>query len=114
MSHLGARILAVLREDRPYELRNTHDEPISKEGAMELIQAEFKVPEETRQARRRRKTNQGRGVEHKRQQLELLSLDLLLYPPHVQFTQPRNDNQYLVKCLTSIRKSQCLVRDLQY
>ena len=61
MSHLGARILAVLREDRPYELRNTHDEPISKEGAMELIQAEFKVPEETRQARRRRKTNQGRG-----------------------------------------------------
>ena len=61
MSHLGARILAVLREDRPYELRNTHDEPISKKGAMEVIQAEFKVPEETRQARRRRKTNKGRG-----------------------------------------------------
>jgi transposase len=60
MSHLGARILAVLREDRSYELRDNHDQPISKKGAMQLVQAEFKVSAETRQARRRRKLNEGR------------------------------------------------------
>jgi len=59
MSHLAARILAVLQEDRPYELRDNQDRPISKMEAIGLIQ-QFKVPEETRQARRRRKPNEGR------------------------------------------------------
>ncbi len=59
MSHLAARILAVLQEDRPYELRDNQDRPISKMEANGLIQ-QFKVPEETRQARRRRKPNEGR------------------------------------------------------
>jgi len=60
MSHLGARILTVLREGRPYELRDSQDKPISKREAIELIQSQFKVPEETRQARRHRKSNVGR------------------------------------------------------
>jgi len=65
MSHLGARIMAVLREDRPYELRDTQGKPITKKGAMGLIRSEHKVPEETRQARRRRKPNEGRLYGHR-------------------------------------------------
>ena len=60
MSHLGARILAVLREDRPYELQDIHGQPISKKEAVELIQLEYQVTELIRQARRRRKSNEGR------------------------------------------------------
>lgn len=60
MSHLGARILAVLRENRPYDLRDTHDQPIDKKGAMELVQSEYNVPELIRQVCRHRKSNQGR------------------------------------------------------
>jgi hypothetical protein len=55
MSHLGARIMVVLREGRPYELRDTRGNLITKKEAMELIRSEYKVSEETRQARRRRK-----------------------------------------------------------
>lgn len=60
MSHLGARIMAVLREGRPYELRDSQGKLLTKKEAMELIRLEYKVPEETRQARRRRKPNEGR------------------------------------------------------
>ena len=60
MSHLGARILAVLREDRPYELQDIHGQSISKKEAVELIQLEYQVTELIRQARRRCKSNEGR------------------------------------------------------
>jgi len=52
--------MAVLREDRPYELRDSQGKLLTKKEAMELIRSEYKVPEETRQARRRRKSNEGR------------------------------------------------------
>ena len=64
MSHLGARILSVLREDKPYELRDTDNKPISKKEAIELIRSRFQVPEETRQARRHRKSSEGRLASH--------------------------------------------------
>lgn len=54
MSHLGARILAVLREERPYELRDTQGNRISREEARRLILSKYKVPEEIRRERRRR------------------------------------------------------------
>lgn len=54
MSHLGARILTVLRENRPYELRDTQGKAISKDEARKLILSEYKVPEEIRRQRRRR------------------------------------------------------------
>jgi hypothetical protein len=54
MSHLGARILTVLRENRPYELRDAHGKPISKEEARKLILSEYKVPDEISRQRRRR------------------------------------------------------------
>ncbi len=54
MSHLGARILAMLRENRTYELRDTQGRRISKEEARKVILSEYKVPEEIRRQRRRR------------------------------------------------------------
>jgi transposase len=54
MSHLGARVLTVLKEGRPYELRDIEGNPISKEHAKKLIFAKYQVPEEIRRERRRR------------------------------------------------------------
>jgi len=54
MSHLGARVLTVLKESRPYELRDIESNPISKEHARKLIFAKYRVPEEIRRERRRR------------------------------------------------------------
>jgi transposase len=76
MSHLAARILVVLREGRPYELRDTQGRPISDRGARDLIRSEHKVPEETRQARRHRKSNEGRLTGPRtREAAKLLILD---------------------------------------
>src|SRR3990170_1613165 len=76
MSQLGARIMAVLREGRPYELRDTQGRPISDRGARDLIRSEHKVPEETRQARRHRKSNEGRLTGPRtREAAKLLVLD---------------------------------------
>ena len=60
MSHLGARVLAVLKEDRPYELRDIEGKPISKNEAKRLILARLQVPEEIRRERRRRKSGKVR------------------------------------------------------
>ena len=54
MSHMGARVLAVLRENKPYELRDIEGRLISKEEARSLILSRYQVPEEIRRARRRR------------------------------------------------------------
>jgi len=59
MSHLATRILTVLRDDRPYELRNIDNQPIDKKEVIELIRSRFQVPSETRQARWHRKTQEG-------------------------------------------------------
>jgi len=55
MSHIAARIFAVLGEDRPYELRDTEGKPISKMAARALILAKYQVPQKIRQERRRSK-----------------------------------------------------------
>jgi transposase len=54
MSHIGSRILAVLRENKPYELRDVDGTPISWEAARRLILTRYQVPEEIRRDRRRR------------------------------------------------------------
>jgi transposase len=54
MSHLGARVFAVLRQDRPYELRDTEGNLISKDDARKLIFDKYQVPDEIRRERRRR------------------------------------------------------------
>ena len=53
MSHLGARVLRVLKEDRPYELRDLIGEVIDKKEAKELILSQYHVSEEVRRERRR-------------------------------------------------------------
>ena len=57
MSHIGARILAVLRENKPYELRDLQGKPITWENARRLILANYQIPEEVRQERRRCKSD---------------------------------------------------------
>jgi transposase len=54
MSHLGARVLTVLKVDRPYELRDIEGNPISKEHAKKLILSKYHVAEDIRGERRRR------------------------------------------------------------
>ena len=60
MSHIGARVLAVLKDDRPYELRDLEGKPISKYEARMLILSRYQVPEEIRRERRRRKSAKAR------------------------------------------------------
>jgi transposase len=55
MSHMGARVLAVLREDKPYELRDVEGKPITSEEARRLILLNYQVPEHIKRERRRRK-----------------------------------------------------------
>ena len=55
ISHIGARTLAALRYDKPYELRDTKGRPITWEEARKLVLTNYQVPEEIKQARRRRR-----------------------------------------------------------
>lgn len=48
-SHLANRIYTVLKENRPYELRDLDGQPILAADARRLIQERFQVPEEVRQ-----------------------------------------------------------------
>lgn len=48
-THLLDRILVVLREDRPYELRDVDGTPVSRERALQIIAERYSVPEEVRQ-----------------------------------------------------------------
>jgi len=54
MSHLGARVWRVLREDRPYEMKDPDGNPISWDAARKLIFSKYHVPEDIRRERRRR------------------------------------------------------------
>jgi transposase len=63
MSHLGARVLRVLKEDRPYEIRDLEGKPINKSEAKGLILSQYHVSEEIRRERRRRNTKANRKRE---------------------------------------------------
>jgi hypothetical protein len=65
MSHLSARVLAVLREDKPYDLRDMDGRPVSREEAKKIILEKYQVPEEIRRERRRRKTPGNPGLRKK-------------------------------------------------
>jgi hypothetical protein len=54
MSHLGARVLKVLLEDRPYELKDIQGKFITRNDARRLILTEYHVSEDIRRERRRR------------------------------------------------------------
>ena len=55
-SHLASRIYAILRDQRPYELRDLDNNPISKTEARTYILEHLQIPVETRRQRRRRQS----------------------------------------------------------
>jgi transposase len=69
MSHIGARILAVLRENKPYELRDLQGKPISWEDARKQILLNYQVPEEIKQQRRRNKSAGRSATRNKRREM---------------------------------------------
>jgi transposase len=54
MSHLGARVLRVLKENRPYEIRDAEGKSIDRNEAKKLILSHYHVSEDIRRERRRR------------------------------------------------------------
>jgi transposase len=52
-THLATRLYTVLREHRPYQLRDPEGRAISVEEGRELVRERFQVPDEIRSARRR-------------------------------------------------------------
>jgi transposase len=53
-THLLDRILVVLQQDRPYQLRDVDGTPVSDERARQIIAERYTVPEEVRQRNNRR------------------------------------------------------------
>ena len=68
-THLLARIYAVLRDDRPYELLDVDGTPVNKHTARRICQERYHVPGEIRQRnnRRVRKARQEARLEKSRQ-----------------------------------------------
>ena len=56
MSHLGARVYTVLKEQRAYQVRDHDGQPMTRIQAGRLIRERFRVPEEVRRLRRHRPT----------------------------------------------------------
>jgi hypothetical protein len=54
MSHLAARVYAVLKQQRPYQVRDHDGKPMSRIVAGRLIRERFRVPDEVRSLRRHR------------------------------------------------------------
>jgi transposase len=65
MSHLSARVLAVLRENKPYQIQDIDGRPVSHEEAKKLVLAKYQVPEEIRRERRRRQPIGNHGLRKK-------------------------------------------------
>ncbi len=53
-THLLGRLRAVLRENRPYELRDVDGTPVTKEQARQIIKDQYTVPQEVRQRNNKR------------------------------------------------------------
>jgi len=59
-THLLNRALCVLKENRPYELRDPKGTPISPREAKQMIKQQFTVPEEIRQRTRSKRSRKNR------------------------------------------------------
>ena len=69
-THLVGRIIRVLKDKRPYELRDLEEKPITQKEAKIFIRRELTVPEETREQTRSRKKKKG----YKRNQIGGITL----------------------------------------
>jgi transposase len=56
MSHLAARVYAVLKQHKPYQVRDFDGQPLTRIEAGDLIRQRLHVPEHVRQLRRHRQT----------------------------------------------------------
>ena len=63
ITHLVNRILCVLKEDRPYKLRDIAGNEISAKEAKRIIKEQFTVPEEVRQRTRSRRSRKNKKEE---------------------------------------------------
>jgi len=52
MSHLASRVYTVLKEERPYQLRDLEGNPVTMAAGRSLVRERFRVPEEVRRLRR--------------------------------------------------------------
>jgi transposase len=68
-THLLDRILVVLREDKPYELRDVDGTPVSLDRGREIVLERYQVPKEVRRrsSKRHRKERQDQQAEKKQQ-----------------------------------------------
>jgi hypothetical protein len=66
VTRLLDRVFAVLRDDKPYELRNVDGTPLTPEQAQVVIAARYTVPEGVRQRRNKRTRQAGRTDGQKR------------------------------------------------
>ena len=88
MSHIGARILALLRDDKPYELRDVKGRPITWEEARKLVLTNYQVPEEIKRARRRRRTmgNSAKSHQNRREMVAYRTHEAAAAPQPVMTT----------------------------
>ncbi len=66
-THLLDRVLVVLRDDKPYELRDVDGTPVTVEQAQAIIAERYTVPDEVRRrnTKRRRRERADRRAEKK-------------------------------------------------
>jgi hypothetical protein len=66
-THLLDRIYAILREDRPYQLRDVDGSPLDKRQARQICREQYHVPDEVRRRNnhRARKARKERLVERR-------------------------------------------------
>ncbi len=89
MSHLAARVLKVLQDGRPYELRDNEGKAISPAEAKKLILHNYQVPEDIRRERRRRNPVK-RGYLKPQGTALLRTNEAVVAPQPVKVTIPEN------------------------
>ena len=67
-THLLDRVRAVLRDQRPYQLRDVDGQPVTWQQARAIVTQRYQVPDEVRQRNRQRtrKTHRDQRAERKR------------------------------------------------
>ena len=63
MSNLGARVLKVMKDNRPYELRDIDGKLVTNKQAREIILTRYQVSEVIRSERRRRNSKGNKSRE---------------------------------------------------
>jgi len=91
MSHLGARVLRVLKEDSPYEMRDIEGKLISKNEARRLVLSKYHVSEDIRRERRRR--NRKVGKDRETATYRTNEADKAPQPVQVQAVSQNNSNR---------------------